>query len=522
MKRAALLGAAVASCAAAIGTFVPAGPAPAAADVAVTLPATIPAVQQWRPATGTFTPADDVRIVVPAEDAALLGDTADLLAQDLAASTDLAPTVAIGTTPRDGDILLDRIPGFGLRPEGYRLQVGDVLAVKARDDTGAFYGTRSVIQMLRQQPALPRGVVVDWPRYPDRGLLIDAGRRYFSPAFYRTQIERMSYLKLNLLHLHISDDAGLGIESELHPEAVADQFLTQDEVRDLVAFAHRHHVRVIPEIDMPGHMLGILEDHPELQLRDFQGTPSPERLDITNPDARAFAKELLTELLPLFPDADWHLGGDEYLMLAEYPLYPSLRRYAAERYGTGVVGQDALIDFMNEMAAFVQAHGKVARMWNDGAGRAHKAVLDPDVVVEWWTDFSPLSDPLPPTPATLVKAGHQTLNNGWWPTYYGAPGLPAPSFREAYGKWQVHHFYGTLYANSTVQVPPKRLPAGSPANRGSQLSIWSDGPAQTDDELLAGSLPGLRLIAQKTWESPAQPTYDAFEATAAAIGPTAD
>lgn len=501
-----------------VAGLAPIAPSPARAE-GVVLPPTLPAIQQWRVTSGTFVPRADLRIVVPSGDAEALGTTARLLAADLAAVTDLTPTVQSSGRARTGDILLDRVaPDAELRPEGYRLEVGSALAVEATGDAGVFYGTRSVVQMLRQQSTLPRGVAVDWPRYRDRGLMIDAGRRYYPPAFYRRQIEQMSYLKMNLLHLHISDEAGLGIESERHPETVQDQFLTKAEVADLVAYARDRHIRVMPEIDMPGHMAGILEDHPELQLRNAAGIADPSRLDVTNPAARAFARDLVEEFLPLFPDAEWHLGADEYLKAAEYPLYPGLTTYAISRFGPGANGKDAVHDFVNTMAAFLRGRGKTVRIWNDDAGGGSAVELDPRIVVEWWTDVNPLSDPLPPTPQQLVDDGHEVLNNGWWPTYYGSPGLPPPDFGEAYEKWEVHDFYGVLYYDSTVQAPPKSLAPDEPKNRGSKLAIWSDGPFQTDEQLLAGSLAGLRLIGQRTWGSPSAPTYDAFLGVAADVG----
>lgn len=418
----------------AIAFSISALPAPAGAEDATTPPRTIPALQEWYAGTSAFTPRADLRVVVPRDDATALGTTARLFAQDLA-SAGLSARVQVGGQPRTGDVLLDRVaPDAQLRPEGYRLEVGPTLSVQATDDAGVFYGTRSLVQMLRQRHTLPGGVAVDWPRYRDRGLMIDAGRRYYPPSFYRRQILQMGYLKLNLLHLHLSDNAGLGIESVRHPEAVQEKYLTKAEVADLVELARQHHIRVMPEFDMPGHMTGVLEDHPELQLRNALGIPEPSRLDVTNPAARAFVRDLLEEYVPLFPAKEWHLGADEYLKAAEYPLYPVLATYAIAKFGIFANGKDAVHDFVNEMAGVLRSRGKVARMWNDDAGGGSVVHLDPRIVVEWWTDFNPLSDPMPPTPQQLVDDGHEVLNNGWWPTYYGSPGLPPPDFRQAYDK----------------------------------------------------------------------------------------
>src|SRR4030095_12151831 len=114
-------------------------------------------------------------------------------------------------------------------------------------------------------------------------------------------IKELAYLKMNYFHLHFSDDGGFRIESETHPEIVAAQHLSKQEVRPLVALAGRYHVMVVPELDMPGHLGGALAAHPELQLRDALGQANASRLDITNPAALSFARDLIEELLPLFP-----------------------------------------------------------------------------------------------------------------------------------------------------------------------------------------------------------------------------
>ncbi|MFC7501822.1 family 20 glycosylhydrolase [Nocardioides sp. GCM10030258] len=490
----------------------------AAPEAPAGTPATIPALQEWTPATGAFTLRADPRVVVAHEDADALGAEAHLLATDLARMTTTTPSVATGAVPRPGDVVLSLDPDPTLGTEGYRLDVGDTFAITAPTTTGAFYGGRSLIQLMRQGTTVPAGAAKDQPRYPDRGLMVDAGRRYFPPSFYHRQIRQMAYLKLNLLHLHLSDDAGLGVESARHPESVAPQHLTKDEIRDIVELAQQHHIRVMPEIDMPGHMTGILRSHPELQLRNAFGQPQASRLDVTSPSARAFARDLIDEFLPLFPDAEWHIGADEYMPAYEYPLHPALATYARKKFGLFSNGKDAVHDFVNEMAAHLRANGRAPRIWNDDAGGGFAVRLDPRIVVEWWTDFTPLSGLIPPSPQRLLDRGHRVLNNGWWPTYFAARGLPAPDFNQAYDKWRVHDFYGTLYYNSTIQAPPQSVRPDEPDNLGSKLAIWSDGPVMTDQQILDGSLIGLRVVAQKTWKSPSPAGYDRFVAIATAIG----
>ena len=141
-----------------------------------------------------------------------------------------------GAAAQPGDIELALgAPDRKLGREGYRLEVGPVLRIEARTAAGAFYGTRSVVQLLRRKRSIPAGTARDWPRYPERGLMLDNGRRYFSPRWLRARIRELAYLKLNQLHLHFSDDQGFRIASRSHPEIVSDRHLTKRQVRSLVA-----------------------------------------------------------------------------------------------------------------------------------------------------------------------------------------------------------------------------------------------------------------------------------------------
>ncbi|WP_161962253.1 beta-N-acetylhexosaminidase [Nocardioides speluncae] len=482
-------------------------------------PATIPALQDWEPGTGTFSLGSDPAVVVPTEDRDVLGDTAELLAEELKASTGIGTRVDYGGPLRPGDIALaltetDDLTGA----EGYRLDIGDVLRVKAATGAGVFYGTRTVLQLLRTDAPIPGGRAVDWPRYPERGLLIDIGRRHYSAEFLRRQIQAMAYLKMNYLHVHLTENAGLRIESELHPSAVPEERLSKAEWAELVAFAQRHHVTVVPEIDMPGHMRGLLAAHPELQLTNNRGKGNGARMDVTLPAARQFAKEVIGEYLPLFPGPWWHLGGDEYLPAMSYRRHPSLLTFARETYGTTANGKDTLHGYLNELAEYVAGHGRRARIWNDEAGGARVVRLDPSIVVDWWTGFSPISDPRPPSPRLLVDRGHEVSNHGWWPTYYNSPAFPIPDMRIAYESWRVNEFVSLPYLTSKLRLPAVKLGADEPRNRGAKLSIWSDGRKQSEDEIVRDSLPHLRVIAQHTWESPLPGDYDAFLAIAKVVG----
>jgi len=296
------------------------------------------------------------------------------------------------------------------------------------------------------------------------------------------------------------------------------------DVHALVALAARDHVTVVPEIDMPGHMQAALAAHPDFQLTDVFGRRAPNRLDVTNPRAVRFAHDLVEEYLALFGGPYWHAGGDEVMTPPEYALYPQLAAAAQARYGPAANGKDAIHGFENDLDDLVRARGRTMRMWHDDLGGGSAVRIHPDVVVEWWTDVSPLSGGVTPTPQSLLDDGHRIMNGGWFPTYYVNGPLGAaplrPDMRTAYESWTPDEFYGPLVLDQTLQTPPQRVAPDAAGNLGAKLHVWNDDPNyETDAQTAAGIRPRLRVIAQKTWGSaPVAGGYDRFLRIGEAIG----
>jgi hexosaminidase len=359
--------------------------------------------------------------------------------------------------------------------------------------------------------------------------MIDNGRKYFTPKWIAREIRRLSYLKLNRLHLHFSDNEGFRIESHTHPEAVSDPHLTQKQLKSLVALGRRYHVELIPEIDMPGHMRAALAKHPELQLADVNGQKAPDKLDYTKPEARKFARELIGEYMRVFPAREWHIGADEFLSVilpptpADYARYPQLQAYAKQTYGPTANAKDGFLGFVNDLAKLARDHGKTPRVWNDGIDGGSAVKLRPDIVVEWWNN--PAGPGTGPGPQDWIDAGHPVLNAGWFPTYYVSGGTtssvpPRPDMAWAYEDWDVNRFLGAYYTSREAHEPEFVLAPGERLNRGSELHVWNDDPsAETEAEIAAGIAPRLRVIAQKTWGTPLLvPAYADFERLAARVG----
>ncbi|MFF8271588.1 family 20 glycosylhydrolase [Streptomyces sp. NPDC016562] len=489
-----LIATACAVCALALpGTGVGPGPAQAAAGP----PQTVPALRQWTAGTGTYTFTASSRIVVDPASAAELADEAATFAEDLGALAGRSVAVVTGSAA-PGDIAL----GLGvtsLPAEGYRMTVAGALTVQAGTDTGAFYGTRTVLQLLRHSASVPAGTAVDWPTKAERGLMVDQGRKFFTVDWLRRHIKELAYLKLNYFHFHLSDTYGFRLESSTHPEIVSGDHYSKQDIAELVELGRKYHVTIVPEIDTPGHMNAVLAAHPELKLKSSSGAVSNDFIDLSLPGSYTLIKDLVNEYLPLFPAPYWHIGADEYV--TDYGKYPQLLSYARAHYGANATAKDTYYGFVNWADDLVRAGGKTTRMWNDGIKSGDGTLRPhPGIVVEYWYSYGL-------TPQQLANAGHVVANESWTPTYYVLGGAK-PDTKWMYETWTPDRFEG----GATLSDPAK--------NPGSLLHVWCDNPtAETEEQIAAGIMYPLRALAQQTWGSPKlAATYAAFTPLVASIG----
>ena len=476
-------------------------------------PRVVPAFQQWTAASGSYQYGANSRVVVAAGYAGQLATTADVLVADLTALTGSAPARIVGgsadLTP--GAIYLTlgdtSVPGV----EGHRVIVSTTVTISAATDAGVFDGTRSLLQLLRQSRTIPAGTARDWAAYKERNLMVDTARKFYSVAWLKARVRELSYLKFNTLHLHLSDNEAFRLESSTYPDIVSNPHYSKAEITDLIAYAARYHVDVVPEIDMPGHMGAALKTRPDIALDlgpALSGGNRQLSLDLSKPAAWTFAKNLLTEYLPLFPGTRWHLGADEWLNNDELLTFPQLLAYARQNYGPSATGRDAEYAFINWADCFVRARGKTMRIWNDQFVPVSVVRINADVAVEHWYGDTDVP------PQAIVDEGHR-INNANWQVLYAIPDSNSyPDAQQIYTKFQVRQFAKEPSGSQTIT-------AGSPALLGTQLSIWSDNkPASyTEADVAAGIRYGLRSLVQITWGSPKpSTTYTGFKYIVDRIG----
>lgn len=489
-----------------------------------TPPATIPALRQWSGATGTYTFAPASRIVVGPSDVAALGATAATLADELTVLRGLPVIVVHGEPAIRGDVLLGlspvphAAPTGDTRAEAYRISIGPNVCIEGQSDAAVFNGTRTLLQLLHQSRAISYGTAIDWPTYRERGLLIDLGRKFVPIDWLQARIREMAYLKMNVLHLHLSDDAGFRLQSDSHPEITSPQHYSKQEMIDLICYATRHHVDVVPEIDFPAHAGAILAAHGELRLISDSGVVRPGMIDLSKPGAYSLIHDLLDEFLPLFPGKYWHIGADEYL--ADYGRYPQFLTYAQAHYGPAATPKDVFYSYVNWSDSIVRAAGKITRVWNDGLRPADGTVtVNSGIVVDHWSAEGRYQNPWlfgsSYTATQLISQGHLIANRAFTPTYYttGLLGrlLTAPTWA-MYDLWDP-----TVFVDGAHIDDPN-------ANLGSMLSLWFDGPTVTDTSAAAAIHDRLRVMAQRTWGSPkpAKCYYRGFSSLITKIGDAPD
>jgi len=221
-----------------------------------------------------------------------------------------------------GEVVLELAQAGEAQPElhvdeSYDLLVDDhSIRITANSVWGALHGITTLWQ-LQQTGELERSGwrIEDAPRFPWRGLLIDVARHFLSVDLLRSVIEGMALLKLNVLHLHLSDDQGFRMACEAFPELASEQHYSQAELQQLVHYAADRGIRVVPEIDVPGHVNSWLTAHPEWGLYPVEPTTRfgvhKACLDVTNESVYSALDSLFDEVVQIFPDAYIHIGGDE-------------------------------------------------------------------------------------------------------------------------------------------------------------------------------------------------------------------
>jgi hexosaminidase len=298
--------------------------------------------------------------------------------------------------------------------ESYTLDVAPTqIVLRAPTAVGAMRGLETFLQLPRREQAgwcLPAASIRDAPRFPWRGLLIDVCRHWQPVEVIERNLDAMAVVKLNVLHLHLTEDQGFRIESLTHPELQAKGsdglYFTQAQMRGIIAYAAERGIRVVPEFDIPGHSTSWVVSHPE--LASLPGPYGIERqwgvfnpvLDPTNEATYALLGDFLGEMAALFPDSFMHIGGDENNG-AQWSANPRIQEFIRAH---GLKDNGGLHTYFNgRIAAILAKSGKRLVGWDE---ILHPG-LPPGSVVHSWRGTEAL--------AAAAALGYDgILSNGYY------------------------------------------------------------------------------------------------------------
>ncbi len=277
-------------------------------------------------------------------------------------------------------------------PEAYRLEVDPArITLRASDPAGLFYAGQTLVQLLdrAEEPgswAVPCVRVRDAPRFAWRGLMLDCSRTFQSLEYLRQTIDRMAFYKMNVLHLHLTDDQGWRLEIRSHPDLTErgarfpdhwneppehHGYYTQEEMRALIRYAADRQITIVPEIETPGHALAALSVYPELSCTGgpfeihpfFKGAHIHEDIFCAgNDDTFGFLEDVLAEVIALFPSEVIHVGGDE----APKGRWEACPKCQARIRTEGLENEEELQSwFIGRLGRFVEGRGKRIIGWDE-------------------------------------------------------------------------------------------------------------------------------------------------------------
>ena len=297
--------------------------------------------------------------------------------------------------------------------ESYLLQVdSERIRLKADTVVGAMRGLATLSQLVlvgEEAFVIPSVRIEDRPRFPWRGLLLDVCRHWQPMDVVKRTMDGMAAVKLNVLHLHLSEDQGFRVESRLYPKlhqlGSDGHYFSQDEIREIVAYARDRGIRVVPEFDVPGHCASWLVGYPELAagngpfeiIRQW-GVFDP-CLDPTKDSVYAFLDGFIGEMAALFPDAYFHIGGDE-VNGKLWDANPAIQQYM-QAHGLENNG-DLQAYFNRRLCGIVQDHGKIMIGWDE----ILHGNLPKECVVHSWRGAETLRDAVKQGYVTILSAGY--------------------------------------------------------------------------------------------------------------------
>jgi hexosaminidase len=396
------------------------------------------------------------------------------------------------TTPIDGGFYFVKSQDKNLGDEGYTLEITrKLITLKANKPAGLFYAMQTLIQLVSvnsvENIEIPTGAIYDIPQYQHRGIMLDVARHFFSAEDVIRVIDYLAAYKMNVLHLHLSDDQGWRIEIKSWPNLTViggstkvgggeGGFYTQEQYAGIIKYSRENFVTIIPEIDMPGHTNAALASYAELNCNGkatklYTGTNVGfSTLCTKNENTYKFIGDVFGELAALTPGPYIHMGGDE----------------------SHVTKKEDYIPFVNRVQKIVASFGKKTIGWDDIAN----ASLEPGTAIQFWANDKNTSRGIKQGAKVIISpAAKAYLDMKYDSTT--ALGL---------------HWAGYIEVNTGYMWFPEKLVPGLTKENilGIEAPLWSETVTNLD-EIEFMIFPRLPGYAEVGWSAPETRNWDDYK-----------
>lgn len=457
----------------------------------------------------------------------------ELFAQDLEELVGIRPSVAAGTSEdAKGNVYFT----LGLqdgRKEAYSINVSsDGILVQAVAPEGIYRATRTLLKSVGTEKTssveFPSAEVSDWPRFGYRGLMLDVSRHFSDVEMVKRTIDMLALHQLNIFHWHLTDDQGWRIEIKSHPEltevgawrddTVVGRYLggtdyptdgkrhggfyTQEQIREIVAYAKERYIEIIPEIDLPGHTSAVLAAYPQLGCEDKEYKVANrwgvirDVLCAGNPASLDLFKDIMDEVCELFPGKYIHLGGDECVK-ERWKACPKCQRKIRElglKDGSRYSKEDYLQSwFMGEVASFVQSKGKRVIGWDE---ILEGVPMDDSVIMSWRGTEGGI---------TAARMGHDVVMTPTSDMYFDQSQTLASQLEEI----PVGGFINVMKVYSYEPLPASLTPEQQKHILGCQANVWCE--YMPEERIRQYQiLPRLAALSEVQWTMPERKNYKDF------------
>lgn len=457
----------------------------------------------------------------------------ELFAQDLEELVGIRPSVAAGTSEDAKDNVYFTLGLQDERKEAYSINVSsDGILVRAVAPEGIYRATRTLLKSVGTEKTssveFPSAEVSDWPRFGYRGLMLDVSRHFSDVEMVKRTIDMLALHQLNIFHWHLTDDQGWRIEIKSHPElteigawrddTVVGRYLggtdyptdgkrhggfyTQEQIREIVAYAKERYIEIIPEIDLPGHTSAVLAAYPQLGCEDKEYKVANrwgvirDVLCAGNPASLDLFKDIMDEVCELFPGKYIHLGGDECVK-ERWKACPKCQRKIRElglKDGSRYSKEDYLQSwFMGEVASFVQSKGKRVIGWDE---ILEGVPMDDSVIMSWRGTEGGI---------TAARMGHDVVMTPTSDMYFDQSQTLASQLEEI----PVGGFINVMKVYSYEPLPASLTPEQQKHILGCQANVWCE--YMPEERIRQYQiLPRLAALSEVQWTMPERKNYKDF------------